>query len=147
MDEIVKIPHKLAFEEVQKKWSSISSTGVLLKLIDFIIIRPLAVEIVQTESIDDDGFKFCRGAILNRWRYNDSGLQLLPNKADEGEQKVEYCYYCIDKENKRLAILWANMFSGALRGSKIKYFRNGEVYEITEHDGVEDYNLISCWME
>jgi hypothetical protein len=149
MDEITKQPHKLVLDRVQKKWSSNHSKGVLAKFIEFIIIRPIAIEIVQTESIDDEGFKFCRGETLNRWRYNDSGLQLLPqNKAEEGEHKVDYCYYCLDKEKKKLAILWSSMFSGAFRGSKIKYpYHHGEVYEIIERNGVEDYNLISCWME
>ena len=146
MDEIVKKPHKLVIDEVQKRWSSRYSKGVLSKLTNFIVIRPAAIEIVQTDHVDK-GFKYCTGDTSNIWRYDDAGLQLLPPNADIGKQKVEYCYYCIDKEKKRIAILWTNMFSGALRGSKVQYFHDGSVYEINEKNGAEHYELISTWME
>jgi hypothetical protein len=140
-------PNKLVLDKVQKRWSYRRSKGVLTKLINFIIIKPVAIEIVQTASVDE-GFKFCTGETLNRWRYNDSGLQLLSNNVGAEEKKLDYCYYCLDKEKKKLAIVWANMFSGALRGSRIKHpYHHGEVYEIIEHNGVEEYKRISCWME
>ncbi|MDO8335745.1 MAG: hypothetical protein Q7T74_03115 [Candidatus Saccharibacteria bacterium] len=146
MDEILKKPHKLVLDRVQQRWSSRYSKSFLTKLTDFILIRPAAIEIVQTAS-DEKGFKFCTGETLNRWRYNDAGLQ-IPSPNTDNKQKVEYCYYCIDQKKKKLAISWAKMFSGALRGSKtINYFHDGTVYEIVERNGVEEYNLISCWME
>ena len=145
MDEMMQKPHKLVLDKVQKKWLSKRPKGFWSRLLELGEIKPVAIEIVQTASVDK-GFKFCTGETLNRWRYNDAGLQLLPSNADTGEWKLEYCYYCIDKEKKKLAIVWANILSIAWR-RKIHYFHDGVVYEIIERNGVEEYKRISCWIE
>ena len=145
MDEIMQMPHKLVLDEVQKRWSAIRPKCFLTRFIDIVVIKPAAIEIVQTTS-DDEGFKFCTGETLNRWKYNDAGLQLLPPNADIGEWKLEYYYYCIDEKKKKLAISRAIILFIAWR-RKIHYFHNGKVYEIIERNGVKEYNLISSWME
>lgn len=140
-------PPKLVLDEVQRRWPPKHSKGILTKLIDFIIIRPIAIEVVQTDSFDEKTNR-CTGKTLNRWRYNDLGLQSLSDNADEEEQKLDYCYYCLDKEKKKLVIEWSSMFSGALKGSRIKHpYNHGEIYEVIECNGVEEYRLIRCWIE
>jgi len=146
MDEIMPHPHKLVLDRVRKKWASERSKGFFRKLLELGEIKPVAIEIVQTDSLDERT-KLCTGETLNRWRYDDAGLQLLPLNADTSKQKLGYCYYCIDKEKKKLAIVWANILPIASRRKKIHYFHTGEVYEIIERDGVEDYKPISCWIE
>jgi hypothetical protein len=146
MSQILKKPLKIVFDDVQKRWASERPKNFLTRLIDVVIIKPRAIEIVQTASWDERS-KFCTGETLNRWKYDDAGLQLLSPNADVGEWKLEYCWYCIDEKKKKLAIVWANIFSIATFRKKIHYFHNGEVYEIIERGGVEEYNLISYWME
>lgn len=147
MDDILKIPHKLVLDWVQKKWSSERNKGFWLKFFELGQIKPVAIEIIQTASWDERNH-MCTGEKLNRWKYDDVGLQLLAtNKAEEGKQKVNYCYYCVDKDKKRLGVVWENILPMASNRKKIHYFQTGEVYEIVENDGVEEYKPISCWME
>jgi len=146
MDTSVEKPHRLVLDEVQKRWSSERSKGLLRKLFEFGGIKPVGIEIVETERLYS-GFKYCAGKTLRRWRYDDTGLRLLPPTADTHEEKVEYVYYSIDRVRQRLAIVWANILSSASQSKKIHYFHNGTVYEIIEAGGVEDYELISTWIE
>jgi len=146
MDEFMKKPHEFVFDKVQRKWANKRSKGFWQKLLELGEIKPVAIEIVQTDSLDERT-KLCTGETLNRWIYDNTGLQLLPPNADTSEQVLEYCYYCIDKDKNKLAIVWANIQTIASRRKKIHYFHTGSIYAITECNGVEDYELIGTWIE
>jgi len=117
MHTSVEKPHRLVLDEVQKRWSSERSKGFLRKLVEVGGIKPVAIEILETESLYS-GFKYCTGKTLRRWRYDDAGLRLLPPTADTHEEKVEYVYYSIDKVRKRLGIVWANILSSSHRSRR-----------------------------
>jgi len=139
-------PHEFVFNEVQRKWSYERSKGFFRRLIEFGAIKAVAIDIIETESIDERR-AFCTGEILNTWRYDDTGLKLIPKNTEIDNYKVEHCEYCFDKEKKVLLIVWANILPSASSRKHIHYFHNGTLYEIVENDGVEEFKVDRVWME
>ena len=139
-------PHKLVYDAVWRKWFDFRHRGFLKKLFQLGAVKPLGIEIIQTASLDEKT-KMCTGEIINRWRYDGNGLKIVPLNSDAGEQKFDYCYYCIDKDKRKFAITWATIFPNQSTRKKTHYIHHGEIYEIVERDGIQDFELISCWME
>ena len=77
MDEIMQRPHILVFNEVQRQWSSHRLKGFFQWLIELGEIKPVAIDIIQTEDYDKK-YKMCTGKTLNRWRYDEKGFRFMP---------------------------------------------------------------------
>jgi len=146
MDEIIKRPHKIVLDAVSRNWSYKYYKGFWQKLFELGEIKPVGIEIVQTDTLDERT-NLCTGKTLNRWRYDDKGLQVIPLNTDTAGQLLDHCSYCIDKDKRKLAIVWENIFPGKSSRKNIHYINRGEVYQIVECDGVQDFELISCWIE
>ena len=140
-------PHEFVLNKVQYKWSYESSKGFWGRLFAF-GANPVAIDIIETESLDEEE-KCCTGEILNKWRYDDKGLQILPEDMDmyQYQYKVEKCWYCLDRENKRLVITWAYLRSYGSNRNNSHYFHDGFLFEIIEKDGIEKFKGIGCWIE
>ncbi len=92
----------------------------------------------------------CDGDILNKWRYEETGLRVLSEYADMSynQYKVEKCWYCIDREKKRLRVTWANFLPNASSYRKdVHHFHDSTLYEIIENNGIEEFKAIGFWME
>jgi len=72
---------------------------------------------------------------------------VVHNSGSDHEKKLEYCCYFVDKEKKRLVVVWTNILPMASTRKKIYYFHDGVVYKIDIDNGVENYELINTWME
>jgi hypothetical protein len=138
-------PHEFVFNQVQCKWACERSKGFFTKLIELGEIKAVAIDIIETERFDERR-KLCTGEILNRWRYDDTGLRYIPKHTDIDSHKVEYCKYCINKEQKKLMVVWIDISKIESRGKDIHYSRHGASFEIVESNGVEDFKVISVWM-
>ncbi len=69
-------PHEFVLNEVQCRWSYVHPKGFFKRLLKFGEMV-VAIDIIETESLDEEE-KCCTGEILNKWRYDDKGLQILP---------------------------------------------------------------------
>ena len=139
-------PHEFVLDQVQRKWSCKRSKGFFTKLLELGEIKAVAIDIMETEGFDEK-HKLCTGEILNRWKYDDSGLQYIPKDSVLESKRVEYCKYCINKEQKKLMIVWIDISNIESRGKDIHYSRHGASFEIVESNGVEDFKVIGVWME
>jgi hypothetical protein len=115
-------PHEFVLDQVQRKWSGERSKGFFTKLIELGEVKAIAIDILETENFDEEHM-FCTGEILNRWRYDDTGLRYIPKNENVDQNIVEYCEY------------------------NIHYFSHGELYEIVESNGVEDFKVIGIFIE
>ena len=109
-------------------------------------IKAVAIDILEKENIDEKHM-FCTGETLNRWRYDDTGLQYIPKNEDVDQNIVEYCAYCINRTKKRLLIEWTNISTMGSTKKDVHYFCNGTFYEIIENNGIEDFEVIGVWIE
>jgi hypothetical protein len=139
-------PHEFVLDQIRRKWSGERSKGFFTKLLELGEVKAVAIDILETESLDEKHM-FCTGEILNRWRYDDSGLQYIPKNEDVDQNIVEYCSYCIKRKKKRLLIVWTDISTINSTKKDIHYFSHGEFYEIVEREGVEDFKVIGIWIE
>jgi hypothetical protein len=139
-------PHEFVLNEVKRRWSYERSKGFFTKLIELGEIKAVAIVILEKENFVDKR-KFRKGKILNRWRYDDTGLQYIPKNEDVDQNRVEYCAYCINRKKKRLLIEWTNISTMDSSKKDIHYFCNGTFYEIVESNGIEDFKVIRVWIE
>jgi len=145
MNKVIHKPHELVLIEVRRRWACERYKGLLRRLIEMGRIHPKAIIITQTNSYDEKD-RICSGETLHRWRYDNAGLQLL-SQEEESQQSVDYCYYCIDKDKRKLVIDWSVIFQPGSSRKNIRYHQYGTVYEITKNDGIDDFELVSTWME
>jgi len=145
MGKKIEEPHKYVLELVKNKWANECPKSFWRKLTSFIFINPTAIEITQTNTVDED-FKHCNGKKLRRWWYNDEGLRIIPLDSDTDKEILNHCRYCLDEEKKQFAIVWENIFSGSFKGSKIRYGVHGAIYKIVDDNGVEKYQPINVWI-
>ncbi len=140
-------PHEFVLNEVQCRWSYERSKGFFRRLLDF-GANPIAIDIIETESLDEKE-AICTGEILNKWRQEETGLRVLSEYADMSynQYKVEKCWYCIDREKKRVVITWANLLPGPSSRKGVHHFHNGTLYEIIENNGIEEFKAIGFCME
>ncbi len=139
-------PHEFVLDQVRRKWSYERSKGFFRRLIELGEVKAVAIDILETEYFEDRK-EFRRGEILNRWRYDDSGLQYIPENTDIDGYKVECCAYCINREQRRFLIEWTSISKSDSRGKDIHYHSHGASFEIVESNGVEDFKMIGGWME
>lgn len=140
------LPHKIVLETIEKSWEYKRSKGLLKKILELGEIRGCADIIIEMEQYDED-LRQPTGKILNKWRYDESGLQHLSIDEEFTEQQVDYCYYCVDKQKKILVINWFTIYPGNSTRKKYEYTGRGVIFEINEKDGEEDYEIIRTWME
>ena len=146
MDKIMQRPHILVYNEVQRQWSSHRLKGFFQWLIELGEMKPAAIDIIRTEDYDKK-YKMCTGKTLNRWIYDKKGFRFIPPNEEIGKKNVETCTFCIDKDQKRLLIVWTNILTSASSRKNIHYFHTGTLYELVIKDGIEDYDIIGCWIE
>lgn len=139
-------PHIIVKKAVQQKWAQKRSRGIIEKILMHGRIKSVGIIIVQTESFDEK-LKQCTGKVLNRWRYDDSGLHCLLEDVDVSNEKVDSCYYCIDKEKKQMMIEWLTIFSVESTRKKLNYNYCGAIYELFEEEGEEICKVIRTWMQ
>lgn len=143
---IMQRPHILVCHEVQRQWSSHRLKGFWQWLIELGEIKPAVVDIIQTKDYDKK-YKMCTGDTINRWRYDKNGFQSVPVDEHIKDKVIGICEFCIDSEKKRLLIVWANILGSASSRKKIQYFHTGTLYEMVMNNGIEDYDIISTWIE
>jgi hypothetical protein len=139
-------PHEFVLDQVRRKWSCERSKGFFQRLIELGEVKAVAIDILEKENFVDKK-KFRKGKILNRWRYDDTGLQYIPENTDIDLHRMECCAYCLNREKKRLLIDWTNISAYKSTKKEIHYFRHGALYEIVESNGIEDFKVIGIWME
>lgn len=140
------LPHKIVLETIEKSWEYGRSKGLLTKILELGEIRGCADIIIEMEQYDEE-LRQPTGKILNKWRYDESGLKHLSVEEEFTGQQVDYCYYCVDKQKKILAIDWLTIYPGNSTRKKLEYTGRGVIFEIIEKDGEEDYEIIRTWME
>ncbi len=138
-------PHEFVLNEVQCRWSYKHPKGFFRRLLAFGTMA-VAIDIIEIESIDDEE-KRCAGEILNRWKYDDAGLQIVPEKIDIYQYKVERYWYCFDREKKRLLVVRARFLPRVSLKKEVQYYHSGRLYEIVENDGIEEFKVIGFWMD
>jgi hypothetical protein len=128
------------------RWSNLQQKSVFRRLIEFGEIKPVAIDIIQTDGYDKK-CKICIGEKINRWVYDRKGCHCVPLDENNEGKILETCTFCIDKEQKKLLVVWANILSSASSRRRIHYFQTGTLYELTIKNGVEDYDITSSWIE
>ena len=140
------MPHKIVLETIEKSWEYKRSKRLLTKILEFGEIRAHADIIIEMEHYDEE-HRRTTGRILNKWKYDKSGLQKIAVEEDYTGQQVDYCYYCFDRQKKLLVIDWFTIFPGNSTRKKLEYTGRGVTFEIIEKDGEEDYKIIRTWIE
>jgi len=140
------LPHKIVLETIEKNWEYECSKGILTKILELGEIRGRADIIIEMEHYDEEQ-RQPTGKILNKWKYDKFGLKQLSVDEDYTGQQVDYCFYCVDRQKKVLAIDWLTIFPGNSTRKKFEYIGRGVVFEIIEREGEEDYEIIRTWME
>lgn len=146
MEAKIKQPHILVCHEVQRQWSSHQYKSFWRWILELGEIKPRAIEVIQTSEYDNK-HRMCTGDPINRWRYDRKGFQYKPAEEHIEEKIVEVCSFCIDKEQKRVLIVWSNILGSASSRKKMHYFGTGTLYEVVMKDGIEDYEVIGGWIE
>jgi hypothetical protein len=145
IDSSVNKPHILFYNYVWRRWFDFRHRRLIEKIFHLGEVKPLGIEIIQKVGLDERNR--CTGETVNRWRYDDNGLQLLSSQPDTSKQIVDYCYFCINKDKGTLVITWATIFPDMSTRKNVHYHHHGEAYKIVEHDGIQDFELISSWIE
>ena len=146
MDKTMPKPHEMVLLEVRRRWASERYKGIIRWLLELGQIKPLAIIIKQAESYNEESRSLSRN-IINQWRYDNAGLHILSNDINVDNEQVDYCHYYIDNDKKRLVIDWSNIFPGNSSRKSLSYHHHGSVYRIIKTNGIDDFELISCWME
>ena len=146
MDAQIKQPHILVCHEVQRQWFSHRYKSFWRWILELGEIKPDAIKVVQTSDYDKK-HKMCTGDIINKWRFDEKGFRPVPANEYIEKKIVETCEFCIDSEQKRLLIVWANILGSASSRRKIQYFHTGTLYEMVVNNGIEDYDIIGGWIE
>lgn len=141
----MQLPHKIILEAVQQRWASKQAKGFFTKLFELGEIKALSIIVVQTETYDEKT-RMCSDEIINRWKYDHSGLQPLSVNIDLSREQADYCYYCIDEEKKRIIMNWETIFPCASTRKHLHYNSFGAIYEIVEEEGVEVFKVIRTWI-
>lgn len=139
-------PHEIVLKAIQKKWEYNRSKSFVTKLLELGEIKATATIILQTEYFDEIQRR-CSGKILHRWKYDYSGLHNLSEDIDVSQQKVDYCCYCIDKEQKRIVVQWDTILPSASTRKHLHYFDYGAIYEIVRDKDVDVFKVIRTWIE
>ena len=152
--EIQTLP-SFVFEQVDDRWKTWYPTNPLKKLIAYFRDKSslCAINILKCEDIDLDEFKH-KGSILNAWRYDKEGLQSIDYSYEEHEflgedngMLIDYayeesCLYSIDKEEKRVKILWSYFFVKFISGN-LNLYKVATEYNLLFDENGKD-NLVLC---
>lgn len=141
-----RVPHILVLNEVRMRWTNLHAKSFFQRLIELGEVKPDAIDIIQTDDYDRK-CKICIGEKINRWIYDEKGCHCVPLDESIEDKIFETCTFCIDKEQKKLLVVWANILSSASSRKKIHYFHTGTHYELTIKNGIEDFEITSSWIE